>query len=144
VLAATFSIGMAPANASTNRLPNGEKLTAGHCLRHPGSSSSGDEAKFCVGQYYNFNLWYGGKICWGYQAPGHLKGPEAFIRVAKNGDIEFYQYPGGPRLWHSGTGVWNGADLVVSSNGVAAYLVLDKIGVFHITYKWCNDKFVGP
>ena len=127
----------APASAAGNRLANGAKLTAGHCIVD--RAGQANEAKFCVGKSYDINLYYKKKICWTWQAAGHLSGPSAFVRVAANGDVGFYQYSGGRRLWHSGTTSYSGADLVVGSHGtqLQAILAVDTGRAF-FTFKSCR------
>lgn len=126
-----------PASAASNRLGNGKKLAAGKCIVDKAGTAK--EAKFCVGKYYNINLYYKKKICWTWQAPGHISGPNAFVRVAANGDVGFYQYAGGRRLWHSGTTRYRGADLVVGSHGtqLQAILAVDT-GSSFFTFKSCR------
>lgn len=136
ILATTVLTGAAPASAASNRLVNGKKLTAGHCIVDRAGTST--EAKFCVGGYYNINLYYKGKICWTWQAAGHISGPSSYVRVAANGDVAFYQYSGGRRLWHSGTTQFRGADLVVGSHQRGYALIAVDTGSAFFTIKTCH------
>ncbi|MFI6461175.1 hypothetical protein [Streptomyces sp. NPDC050528] len=136
--AAAIALGAAgPADAAaSNRLPNGSKLTAGHCITDGPSSR---KAKFCVGKSYNIYMTYKSLTCTVYAANGHLSGPSAYVRVAKNGDVEFYQYSGGRRLWHSKTTQFKGADLVIGSSrpGEQAKLGVDQPGKAFFIIKDC-------
>ena len=136
VLATVALVFAAPASAANNRLANGKKLTAGHCIRDKAGTST--EAKFCVGKYYDINLYYKGKICWTWQAAGHIKGPSAFVTVAKNGDVGFYQYAGGKRLWHSKTTYYKGAALVVGSHQRGYAILAVDTGTSFFTFKSCH------
>lgn len=136
VLVATV-VQAAPASAASNRLNNGSKLAAGKCIVD--RAGAANEAKFCVGNSYDINLYYKKRICWTWQAAGHLSGPNAYVQVAANGDVGFYQYSGGRRLWHSGTTNYRGADLVVGSHGtqLQAILAVDS-GQAFFTFKSCR------
>ena len=136
VVAAVALVNTAPASAASNRLANGKKLTVGHCIVDKAGKST--EAKFCVGGYYNINLYYKGKICWTWQAPGHIKGPSAYVQVAKNGDVGFYRYAGGTRLWHSKTTQFKGAALVVGSHQRGYAIVAVDTGKAFFTFKSCH------
>ncbi|MCO6009995.1 hypothetical protein NE236_33995 [Actinoallomurus purpureus] len=125
-----------PASAASNRLANGKKLTAGHCIVDRAGTSK--EAKFCVGKYYNINLYYKRKICWSWQTKGHIAGPSAFVQVAKNGDVGFYQYSGGRRLWHSKTSKFRGAALVVGSHLYGKAILAVDTGKAFWTFKSCH------
>ena len=72
-----LAISTSPAQAASNRLPNGNKLIAGSCITDSGSNGS---TKFCVGKNYNLNLYHNGNICWSWQANTHLSGPDAFVK----------------------------------------------------------------
>jgi hypothetical protein len=136
VVASIIAMSAAPASAASNRLGNGKKLTAGHCIVDKAGTST--EAKFCVGKNYNINLYYKGRICWTWQAAGHLSGPSAYVRVAANGDVEFFQYAGGRRLWHSGTTAFRGADLVIGSHLYGHALIAVDTGSAFFTIRTCH------
>jgi hypothetical protein len=136
VLVASFGLGGgAPAAAASNRLENGRKLTAGHCIRDVGG---GREARFCVGHYSKINLIYRGRTCWSWQASGGSYRPSAFVRVARNGDVEFYPYSGGRRLWHSGTVYFPRADLVVGSHLYGKAILAVDTGTAFFTFRSCR------
>ncbi|WP_427923990.1 hypothetical protein [Streptomyces sp. cg40] len=136
--AAAIALGAAsPANAAaSNRLVNGSKLKPGHCITDGPSSR---KAKFCVGNYYNIYMTYKSLTCTVYAANGHLSGPSAYVQVAKNGDVKFYQYSGGRLLWHSKTTQFKGADLVIGSSrpGDQAKLGVDQPGKAFFIIKDC-------
>jgi hypothetical protein len=136
VIASILAVAAVPASAASNRLANGKKLTVGHCIVDRAGTSTA--AKFCVGSYYDINLYYKGKICWSWQASGHIAGPSAFVKVAANGDVGFYQYSGGKRLWHSGTTQYKGADLVVGSHQRGYALIAVDTGTAFFTFKTCH------
>jgi hypothetical protein len=127
--------GAAPASAASNRLANGAKLSAGSCLV---DGSGARQAKFCVGRHYDINLYYGGRICWTWQASGHLTGNSSFVKVATNGDVEFYQYSGGRRIWHSGTTSYSRASLVVGSHMYGKAILAVDTGSSFFTFKSCH------
>jgi len=125
-----------PAQAAANRLPYGQRLNAGECIADNGAAHS---AKFCVGMYYNIKLIYDGKVCWSWEAAGHLRGPSSYVKVASNGDVRFYQYSGGRQLWHSGTSGFPTPDLVVGAHSIYlnAGLAVDT-GSAYFTFKSCR------
>ncbi|MFF1307504.1 hypothetical protein [Streptomyces sp. NPDC058307] len=136
--AAAVALGVAsPANAAaSNRLVNGSKLKAGQCIT---DGPSNRKAKFCVGKSYNIYMTYKSLTCTMYAASGHLSGPSAYVQVAKNGDVRFYQYSGGRLLWHSKTSKFTGADLVIGSSrpGDQAKLGVDQPGKAFFIIKDC-------
>jgi hypothetical protein len=136
ITAAATVIGAGSASAASNRLANGKKLTAGHCIVDAASTSR--PAKFCVGTHYDIHLYYKKKICWSWQAKGHLTGRSAFVRVAKNGDVQFYQYSGGRVLWHSKTTKFRGAALVVGSHFYGEAILAVDTGHAFFTFKSCH------
>jgi hypothetical protein len=137
-IAAVTALGLAsPANAAaSNRLTNGSKLKPGHCIT---DGPAYRKAKFCVGNYYNIYVTYKSLTCTVYAANGHLSGPSAYVQVAKNGDVRFYQYSGGRMLWHSKTSQFTGADLVIGSSrpGDQAKLGVDQPGKAFFIIKDC-------
>jgi len=130
-----LAISTSPAQAASNRLPNGNKLIAGSCITDSGSNGS---AKFCVGKNYNLNLYHNGNICWSWQANTHLSGPDAFVKVAPNGDVKFWQYAGGPMLWDSGTTMFSGADLVVGAASYGKAILAVDTGTAFFIFKLCS------
>lgn len=136
--AAAVALGVAgSANAAAaNRLVNGSKLKVGHCIT---DGPSYRRAKFCVGKYYNIYMTYKKLTCTVYAGKGHLSGPSAYVQVAKNGDVRFYQYSGGRVLWHSKTSKFTGADLVIGSSrpGAQAKLGVDQPGKAFFIIKDC-------
>ncbi|UXY25653.1 hypothetical protein [Streptomyces sp. HUAS TT20] len=135
---AAVALGVAtPANAAaSNRLHNGSKLKPGHCITDGPASR---RAKFCVGKNYNIYMTYKSLTCTVYAAKGHLSGPSAYVQVARNGDVRFYQYSGGRLLWHSKTSKFTGADLVIGSSrpGGQAKLGVDQPGKAFFIIKDC-------
>ncbi|MFF6780480.1 hypothetical protein [Streptomyces sp. NPDC012510] len=142
--AAVFAVAVAvalgaasPASAAPkNRLANGKKLKAGKCITDGPASR---KARFCVGKNYNIYMTYKALTCTIYKAKGHLSGPSAYVQVAKNGDVRFYQYSGGRVLWHSKTKYFKGADLVVGSSrpGNQGVLGVDQPGKAFFIIKKC-------
>jgi hypothetical protein len=138
VTAAAVALGATgPAHAAaSNRLTNGSKLKPGHCIT---DGPSYRKAKFCVGKYYNIYMTYKSLTCTVFAAQGHLSGPSAYVQVARNGDVRFYQYSGGRMLWHSKTSQFTGADLVIGSSrpGDQAKLGVDQPGHAFFIIKDC-------